>query len=276
MLAAVLGSLVGLVLGLTGAGGSILAVPMLMAGMGWTLPQAAPVALVAVCAATTFGTIAAWDVTYVRYRAALLMAAAGFFTAPLGLVLAGILPVALLTLLFAAVQVVVGVRLLRQARQRPAEAGIVRATVAGDSAATSGALITVNEQGRIVWDARGGSTVAGIGAVTGFLAGLLGVGGGFVIVPALRAASGLSMHSIVATSLMAIAMTSAGALTAAWLTHPGLPWGAALPFALGAVAGIYGGRRIAPRIAGPVLQQAFAAVMLVVAVVLAIHAVKAI
>ena len=44
-----LGVLVGLVLGLTGAGGSIFAVPLLMWGLEWTLPQAAPVALLAVC-----------------------------------------------------------------------------------------------------------------------------------------------------------------------------------------------------------------------------------
>ena len=70
-----LGAIVGLVLGLTGAGGSIFAVPLLMWGLGWTLPQATPVALLAVCAGASFGTITAWDVELVRYRAAMLMAA---------------------------------------------------------------------------------------------------------------------------------------------------------------------------------------------------------
>lgn len=77
LLPAVLGMVAGLVLGLTGAGGSILALPLLMFGLGWTLPQAAPVALLAVSAAATFGTVVAWDVRFVRYRAALLMSAAG-------------------------------------------------------------------------------------------------------------------------------------------------------------------------------------------------------
>ena len=56
-MALLLGLIVGAVLGLTGAGGSILAVPLLMAGLGWSLSQAAPVALLAVCAAATFGSI---------------------------------------------------------------------------------------------------------------------------------------------------------------------------------------------------------------------------
>jgi len=273
MIAAPLGVIVGLVLGLTGAGGSILAVPLLMAGMGWTLPQAAPVALLAVCAAATFGTIVAWDRTHVRFRAAALMGLVAVVTAPMGVRAASILPLPLLTLLFAAVLGLVGVRLLVQAVRTPAEAGIVRATVAGEGPMTApGHWIPVNAHGRIVWGPRTAATVGGIGAVTGFIAGLLGVGGGFVIVPALRMASGLSMHSAVATSLMAIALISA--IAAAGAVAQGVPvdWSAAPAFVLGALAGMYGGRKLAPRIAGPRLQQGFAVVMLVVAVGLALRA----
>src|SRR5690242_5540384 len=113
-MAVILGVIVGAVLGLTGAGGSILAVPLLMFGLGWTLPQAAPVALLAVCASATFGTIVAWDVTHVRYRAAALMGVVALFTAPLGVTTASLLPLPLLTGLFALVLGYVGVRMLRQ------------------------------------------------------------------------------------------------------------------------------------------------------------------
>ena len=68
-----LGVAVGLVLGLTGAGGSILAVPLLMAGAALSVPQAAPVALLAVMAAAGLGAARAWRKSYVRYRAASLM-----------------------------------------------------------------------------------------------------------------------------------------------------------------------------------------------------------
>jgi uncharacterized membrane protein YfcA len=267
-----LGLIVGAVLGLTGAGGSILAVPLLMAGLGWTLPQAAPVALLAVCASATFGTVVAWDVTHVRYRAAALMGLAAVVTAPLGIWAASVLPLTLLTLLFAVVLGVVGARMMRQALRAPAEAAIVRATVAGDGAVAGGRWIHISSAGRILWGATTAAVVGAIGAVTGFVAGLLGVGGGFVIVPALRALSGLSMHSCVATSLMAIALISAVAVAGAVLQGVTLDWRAALPFVAGALAGMLAGRRLAPRVAGPRLQQGFAVVMLVVAVGLAAHA----
>jgi len=58
-----LGLAIGAVLGLTGAGGSIFAVPLLMWGLHWSLPQATPVALLAVSASALIGTLAAWDVS---------------------------------------------------------------------------------------------------------------------------------------------------------------------------------------------------------------------
>ncbi|MGQ0585644.1 MAG: sulfite exporter TauE/SafE family protein [Gammaproteobacteria bacterium] len=273
MLTLLLGLIVGAVLGLTGAGGSILAVPLLMAGMGWTLPQAAPVALLAVCASAAFGTVVAWDVTYVRRRAAVLMGVMAVITAPLGISAAAALPLPILTALFAVVLVVVAARMLHQAIRKPGEAAIVRATVSGDGAADGGRLIKLNERGRIIWGYTTTWVIALIGGVTGFLAGLLGVGGGFVIVPSLRLASGLSMHSAIATSLFAIALIAAAGVAGAMAHGVPIAWAAALPFVAGALAGMYGGRRLAPRIAGARLQETFAVLMLVVAAGMLVHAV---
>lgn len=270
-----LGILVGAVLGLTGAGGSILASPLLMAGLGWTLPQTEPIALLAVCAAATFGTIVAWDVAFVRYRAAMLMAAAGFVTTPLGVKAAWLMPVDTLTLVFAAVLALVAVRMAWQALRAPAETSVVRATVSGDALPSQGRLVRLNANGHIAWDARGAVVLALIGAVTGLAAGLLGVGGGFIIVPALRYASALSMHSVIATSLMVIALISAGAVVATLVQGFPIPWLVALPFVAGALIGMLIGRKVAPRIAGPRLQQGFAMVMLLVAVGLAVHILEA-
>jgi uncharacterized protein len=267
--AVALGLAVGLVLGLTGAGGSILAVPLLMAGLGWTLPQAAPVALLAVCAATAFGTIVAWDMAYVRHRAALLMAAGALATAPLGVAAAQVAPLPLLTGLFAAVLAAVGLRLMLQAWRAPAESAVVRASVAGDALPARGRWVRLNARGRIAWDAGAVAAIAVIGAVTGFAAGLLGVGGGFIIVPGLRAVSELSMHSVVATSLLAIALISAVAVASAAAHGVDLRWERSLPFVGGALLGMLAGRRVAPRLAGPRLQQGFAALMLATAAGLA-------
>lgn len=259
-----LGVLVGAILGLTGAGGSIFAVPLLMVGAGLTLPQAAPVALMAVCAAAAFGTIVAWDATFVRYRAAILMALAGWFTAPFGLEAAAVMPLPWLVGLFSVVLVLVSMKLIAQTIRSPDNAGIVRASVKGDGSRSTGRWVSLDDEGRIIWTGAAISAIAAIGAVTGFLAGLLGVGGGFVIVPALLFVSALSMHSAIATSLMAIALTSAGTVVAAMLQGQQLPWDLALPFLLGALGGMWLGRRLAPRVAGPRLQQVFAVTMLLV------------
>jgi len=266
VLPVLLGAVIGLVLGLTGAGGSIFAVPLLIWGLGWTLPQAVPVALLAVAAAATFGTIVAWDKTYVRYRAALLMSATSLAFAPLGLEAAHRLPVDVLMAAFAMVLALVSLRLLLQARRAPAETMVLRAAVVGDALQARGPLCRLNPaSGRLQWTRPCALALAGTGSLTGFLSGLLGVGGGFVIVPALRSFSELSMHSAVATSLMAIALTSSGTVAIALGRGQVMPWTVALFFVGGALLGMLGGRRLAPRIAGPRLQQAFAGLMLLVA-----------
>lgn len=272
MITIALGLIVGLVLGLTGAGGSVIAVPLLMWGMGWTLPQAAPVALLAVSASAALGAIGAWKQGIVRYRAAMVMAGTGLLTAPLGLMAGDHLPVTFLNLVFAAVLLLIAFRMLKQARQTPDETRIVRASVQHDGSELQGPVCQINTDGRLRWTRPCAVAIVSSGAGTGFLSGLLGVGGGFVIVPALRTFTALPFHSAVATSLMTIALTSAG--TVAIAVHQGreLPWDVGLPFMLGALAGMLGGRWIAPHIAGPRLQQGFAITVVLVATGMAVKA----
>lgn len=256
-----LGVLVGVVLGLTGAGGSIFAVPLLMWGLGWTLPQAVPVALLAGCIGAGFGTVVAWDVRLVRYRAAMLMALAAWSMAPFGLYAARVLAVDTLMLSFALVLLLVGVRMLVQARRNPGDAALEGASVAVCQLDPG--------TGRFDWTPLSIAVISALGALSGFLSGMLGVGGGFVIVPALRAATDLSMHSAVATSLMAIALISGGTVGVALLQGRSIPWLVALPFVAGTVIGMFAGRHFAARIAGARLQQGFAGAMLALAVAMA-------
>ncbi|MFJ1017246.1 TSUP family transporter, partial [Bordetella bronchiseptica] len=72
-----LGILIGLTLGLTGAGGGILAVPALVLGLGMDMPQAAPVALMAVGLAAAVGSAEGLRRGTVRYKAAALMSVVG-------------------------------------------------------------------------------------------------------------------------------------------------------------------------------------------------------
>jgi uncharacterized membrane protein YfcA len=260
-----LGIVVGLILGLTGAGGSIFAVPLLMAALGWSMTQAAPVALLSVACASALGTYIAWRKSYVRYRAALLISAVGVAFSPLGLIAADHLPQNILGLLFSLVLVIVAARMIRQTILAPDESVVLRAAVSGDGSHTDGPICRLTSSGRILWTRPCACVLSAIGAVTGFLSGLLGVGGGFVIVPSLRASSALSMHSAVATSLMVIALTSSGTVLSAIAQGRQIPWLVALPFVVGSLLGMLGGGRLAPRIAGVRLQQMFAVLMLLVA-----------
>lgn len=263
LLALPLGAVVGLVLGLTGAGGSIIAVPLLMAGLGWSLTTAAPVALLAVATSAAYGTYTAWKLSYVRYRAALLMATLGILTAPAGIAVTKYLRPEQMTTLFAGVMIIVATRMFSQAIQSPEDTKILRATVSGDGGRAHGPLCRLNQvTGRIIWTPVCIGLMSGIGTITGFLSGLLGVGGGFVIVPSLRAATELSMHSAVATSLMVIALVSTGTFGAMLIHGQAFSWLFAMPFVAGSLAGMWGGRLIAPKIAGPRLQQGFASLLI--------------
>lgn len=264
MVTLLLGAFVGIVLGLTGAGGSIIAVPLLMVTLGWTLPQAAPVALLAVAMAATIGAVTAWRQNLVRYRAATLMVIVGWLTTPIGVAAAHRLPASVLSILFSAVLALVAVRLLLQARRMPEETRIVAARLDGGDAGK--AVCRVNpESGRIRWNSPCAAALASTGAMTGVLSGLLGVGGGFIIVPALRKATELTMHGAVATSLMVIALVSTGAAIGALAHGAVIPVAVGVPFVGGAMLGMGGGRVLAPKIAGPALQSGFAVLVLVIA-----------
>ena len=261
-----LGLLVGLILGLCGAGGAILAVPMLIFALNWDVAQSAPVALVAVAASAALGAVIGLRQGCVRYRAALLMAATGGAMTPLGVYLAHRAPVGPLAIIFALVLMYVAARMFRQARRTLAAAGPGAGPDCERSPGRPPAPCRLSMiTGRLMWTAPCARALALSGLVTGFLSGLLGVGGGFVIVPALCRATDLPMNSIVATSLMVIALVSSFAVaSSAFAGH--MDFSIAWPFAAGALAGMLVGRTIAPRIAGPKLQQCFAVLAAVVAV----------
>ena len=270
LLALPLGGVVGLVLGLTGAGGSIIAVPLLVLGLGWSLTTAAPVALLAVACSAAYGTYTAWKLSYVRYRAALIMAALGILASPAGIAAIRYFRPDQMTALFAIVMIIVASRMFMQSIRSPDDTRVLRADVHGDGQRAGGPLCRLNrDTGRIIWTPLCIALMSGIGAITGFLSGLLGVGGGFVIVPALRSATELSIHSAIATSLMVIALVSTGTFAAMLIHGQAFSWTFAMPFVAGSLIGMWGGRLVAPKIAGPKLQQGFAVVLIGISVYLA-------
>lgn len=250
----ILGALVGVVMGLTGAGGGILAVPLLVFGLHLTVASAAPIGLLAVGIAAAMGAAVGLRAGVVRYRAALLIALTGIVFNPLGLWLALRLPVRYLTLLFALVLVGVAAKGLREARQAGRQPRPRSACPCRLDAGT----------GRLDWNVRCAARLSLMGAAAGMLSGLLGVGGGFVIVPALQHFSDLAMRSIVATSLAVIAVISLASV--AVTIHSGqFDLAQGLPFAAGASAGMLLGGRLASRWQAATLKLAFSLICLAVA-----------
>lgn len=244
LLAVILGAVIGLVLALTGAGGGVLAIPLLVFGLHLPVQQAAPVGLVAVGLAAALGAALGLKEGIVRYRAAALIGAAGMLVAPLGVWLAQHLPNRPLLGAFSLVLLYTAWRLLRKNR------------------VNSGSVVRVPCQvseadHRIAWTLPCARALGGTGLLSGLLSGLLGVGGGFVIVPALTRYTDLDVRSIQVTSLAVIALVSVSGVSAAAL-HGAVPWLVALPFAGGAAAALLVGRLLASRIDGKRLQQAFA------------------
>ena len=259
LLASALGAIVGLILALTGAGGGILAVPLLVFGLHLTIMQAAPVGLIAVGAAAAFGAMLGLREGLVRYRAAAMIGITGMLLAPLGVHLAGVIPNAPLTIGFALVLAWVAWRMFTQSRRgTAAETVPVRSVLP---------CVLDPVGGRLQWTLPCARALVGTGAVSGVLSGLLGVGGGFVIVPSLSRYTNLTAQSILATSLAVIALVSVGGVVAAaW--QGAVAWQIALPFALGAIVALLAGRSVAARLAGPRLQQVFAVVSACVAALL--------
>ena len=251
-----LGAGIGLLMGLTGAGGGILAVPLLVFALHLDVATAGPVALAAVASAAALGAVLGLRQGLVRYRAAMLMAATGLVLVPAGLWLATRIPAAPLAAIFGLVLMFVAGRTFWLARRE----------LQGDPVdSMSGVLChTDPDHGRFVWTAPCARALAISGAAAGLLSGLLGVGGGFVIVPALRRFAALSMQSVTATSLAVLALVTGGAAAIAAISGR-LPLVPALPFVGGAMIGLLAGRRWASRVAGPRLAQVFATVTLVVA-----------
>lgn len=259
-MAFIAGLLIGLVLGLTGAGGSVLAVPLLMGLLGLSLATSAGLSLGAVGTAALLGVLLRLNSGLVAWSPALWLIAGGVIMVPLGQQLAHVLPERFLLAVFVVLVVAVAVRLWRQAGSDPAATREIRAVMpaAGTAAEVS---CSRSPSGRFEWRWPCVMRMVLAGVLTGLLSGLFGVGGGFVVVPALVLLTGLPMAQAVATSLVVI---SAVALTgfAGFLIKASVPGSLLLLVAGGGLAGMLGGTALGRYIAGPQLQRIFAVLML--------------
>lgn len=197
------GVLIGALLGLLGGGGSILAVPALVYGMGLDMRQAIPVSLMVVGIASAVGVVPKIRAGHIQWRLAGIFAALGIPATFVGAAVGSRLPQSALLIGFSVVMVVAGVRML-------------------SGSENTGAACEIRE-GVIDWK-RCASRSIPAALLVGLLTGLFGVGGGFLIIPALVLMLGVDMPIAVGTSLLIIVANSAagvlshlGALGADWI-----------------------------------------------------------
>lgn len=264
MISLLFGLIVGFSLGLTGGGGSIFAVPLLVYGLGLSAHEAVGVSLAAVGATALAGAVVRLRRGEVELKAALLFGVAGLIGAPLGAALGAKLPTTLLLSGFAVLMLLVAARLWRQAVRQPAETGVVRA---GGSApdAKAGAACRMTPAEGLLLTSRCTLVLGFSGFATGLLSGLFGVGGGFLIVPMLVLAASLPMHRAVATSLLVIAIISAAGTASHLVAGQALNLKVTGLFVVGGLAGMALGAILSRRLAGPQLQKLFASAMIAVA-----------
>ena len=248
LLAPSLGIFIGVLMGLTGAGGGILSVPLLVFAFHMPISEAGPIALAAIALSAGVGAIIGLKEKVLRYKAAMFMAVFGLILSPIGLWVAQRAPNTPMLLMFSGVLIYVSTRMFIQATQ----------TIAGNAPVLQKPPPCQLDMsiGKLIWTVPCARSLMFAGACAGFLSGLLGVGGGFIIVPSLKKFTDLPMKAIVATSLGVLAIVSAGGAFVSVATGI-LDLSIALPFAIGSLIGLLVGKILEKKISGPRVQQIF-------------------
>jgi uncharacterized membrane protein YfcA len=236
------GVIAGLALGLTGGGGATLAVPLLVYGLGLPVPQAVAISLLAVGGSAIAGFWNRARRRDVDAGAGAMLAGGGVAAAPLGAWLGGQIPDGLVLGLFGAIVFVVSLRMWQTAH-RPSDMTLGPCAI----------------RRRISW--RCISVLSLTGISTGLLSGILGVGGGFMLVPAIVFATGMDIHRAVATSLMVTSIVSASAFASMLAHGRDIPWPMAGTFLAGGLIGMAAGTMASHRISGVRLKQGFAVLL---------------
>jgi uncharacterized membrane protein YfcA len=237
--------MVGLALGLLGGGGSILAVPVLVYLFGLTASVAVPMSLPVVGLTAAFGAWRKHRAGHLQIRRAVIFAALAMTTSFAAARLGAGIPDRPRLLLFAMVLLVAAAVMWRRSLRTGS------GSVAEPAANPGTFSITL--------------IVAAL--AVGALTGLVGVGGGFLMVPVLVGVLGLPMMEATATSLAVIAL-NAGAASLGWIGRVSLDWLLMAMILAAAMSGMLMGIRIAPRFSTQTLSRVFAALLMIVAAVM--------
>lgn len=251
LLASPLGLLIGLSLGALGSGGSILAVPALVYVAGQTPQEATAASLLLVGSAALVGLATHARAGRVRFATGAVFGLSGIGGSIVGTALNRRIDGNVLLLAFSGLIVVASWRMLT-ACPSCTRSGEARELVGFSTAPAR------------PWSSKRAAIVFAVGTGVGFLTGLFGVGGGFVVVPALTLVMGFAMPEAIGTSLLVVAINSAIALLAR-LESARIDWTLAGAFTATAVVGVFLGGRLAGRLDPERSLRAFAAGLVLLA-----------
>ena len=273
LLAILLGALIGLSLGALGGGGSILTVPALVYALGQSPRTATTSSLLIVGITALIAVVPHARAGRVRLGQGLVFGALGTAGSFAGSALSSRVPPQVLLTAFAALMLVVATLMLRRSRGSKSSDPTNTGDPTGALTPTGAPMFTLRpftctcpRVAKVV------ATATAVGLMTGFF----GVGGGFVLVPALVLALSFPMPVAVGTSLLVIAVNSATALTArvsSGSTH--LDWPLITTFTGAAVIGSLLGGQIAGRAHPRHLTRAFAVLLIAVAAYTAARSIPA-
>lgn len=227
-----LAALIGISLGLLGGGGSILAVPILVYVVGMSAKPAIATSLIVVGTTSLVGSLRHLRASNVDIRTALIFGAVSMAGSYAGGKFASFLSDTFQLAFFAVVMLI-------------ASAAMFRSRNDGSGGAVHPGLVVL--------------AAAGVGLLTG----VVGVGGGFLIVPALVLLAGISMKRAIGTSLVVIAMNSASAFIA-YSGHVSLDWRYTAVFTASALIGVLVGSSMVKLVPQIVLKRVFATLIALV------------
>lgn len=263
MLTIFLGALVGLSLGLTGGGGSLFAVPLLIYVLGIQPQLATTISLAAVASMAVLGAIEAGINKMVEWHASLIFVIGGIICAPIGVRIASGLDENIIVISFAVLMIIISASMWYRASKQPAQSAIVRVNYFQEEE-KDGAICKFTED-KIKISAPCSVALVVCGSVTGVLSGLFGVGGGFLIVPALTFITQLDIHRAVASSLLVISLIGISGVGAAFYQDRPVTLDVTGLFILGGLAGMMLGRLIVKRISSTLLQKIFSIFIFIIA-----------
>jgi uncharacterized membrane protein YfcA len=264
ILSLIFGAIVGLSLGLTGGGGAIFAVPLLVYGLSVEPRQAVGISLAAVGMTSLAGFFGRWKARQVEVATGMMFAVAGMIGAPIGSWLSAQISESLLLALFAVLMLAVAARMWRQANS----IGAPRQDSPDEG---DGPTCRRDAMGRLQLNTPCAALLCVVGVLTGVLSGLFGVGGGFVIVPALVLFSGMAIHLAVGTSLLVITLISASGVAAHLAAGRDIPLDTTLYFVAGGLLGMFAGIQTTRYLSGAALQRIFAIAIVAVAIFIIIR-----